>query len=133
MKTPSPKTFRKASPLLIDHDTIMKNKMNLHFIGKEFECLERLEDFINYQYEPKSNKRLGKRNIYYNQTLENNKKKELTGELFVIRPPHELNIGSMEHEPSELRRVYEIGVQTMEERINELKKYLYHICEKAAF
>ena len=26
MKTPSPKTFRKASPLLIDHDTIMKNK-----------------------------------------------------------------------------------------------------------
>ena len=26
MKTPSPKTYRKASPLLIDHDTIMKNK-----------------------------------------------------------------------------------------------------------
>ena len=39
--------------------------MNLHFIGKEFERLERLEDFINYQYEPKSNKRLGKRNIYF--------------------------------------------------------------------
>ena len=39
--------------------------MNLHFIGKEFSRLERLEDFINYQYEPKSNKRLGKRNIYF--------------------------------------------------------------------
>ena len=39
--------------------------MNLHFIGKEFERLERLEDFINYQYEPKSNKRFGKRNIYF--------------------------------------------------------------------
>ena len=39
--------------------------MNLHFIGKEFDRLERLEDFINFQYEPKSNKRLGKRNIYF--------------------------------------------------------------------
>ena len=39
--------------------------MNLHFIGKEFDRLERLEDFINYQYEPKSNNRLGKRNIYF--------------------------------------------------------------------
>ena len=26
MKTPSPKTFRKSSPLLLDHDTIIKNK-----------------------------------------------------------------------------------------------------------
>ena len=26
MKTPSPKTFRKTSPLLIDHDTIIRNK-----------------------------------------------------------------------------------------------------------
>ena len=39
--------------------------MNLHFIGKEFERLGKLEDIINYQYEPKSNKRLGKRNIYF--------------------------------------------------------------------
>ena len=39
--------------------------MNLHFIGKEFVRLEKLEDIINYQYEPKSNKRFGKRNIYF--------------------------------------------------------------------
>ena len=39
--------------------------MNLNFIGKEFDRLEKLEDFINYEYEPKSNKRVGKRNIYY--------------------------------------------------------------------
>ena len=39
--------------------------MNLHFIGKEFDRLGKLEDIINYQYEPKSNKRLGKRNIYF--------------------------------------------------------------------
>ena len=39
--------------------------MNLHYIAKEFERLEKLEDIINYQYEPKSNKRFGKRNIYF--------------------------------------------------------------------
>ena len=39
--------------------------MNLHFIGKEFERLEKLEDIINFQYEPKSNKRFGKRDIYF--------------------------------------------------------------------
>ena len=39
--------------------------MNIHFIGKEFENLACLEDYINYEYEPKSNKRLGKRNIYF--------------------------------------------------------------------
>ena len=39
--------------------------MNLNFIGKEFDRLADLEDFINYEYEPKSNKKVGKRNIYY--------------------------------------------------------------------
>ena len=39
--------------------------MNINFIGKEFDRLGHLEDFINYEYEPKSNKRLGKRNIYF--------------------------------------------------------------------
>ena len=39
--------------------------MNLNFVGKEFDRLARLEDFINYEYEPKSNKRAGKRNIYF--------------------------------------------------------------------
>jgi hypothetical protein len=39
--------------------------MNIHFIGKEFENLACLEDFINYEYEPKSNLKYGKRNIYY--------------------------------------------------------------------
>ena len=39
--------------------------MNLNFISKEFERLSRIEDYINYEYEPKSNKRFGKRNIYF--------------------------------------------------------------------
>ena len=39
--------------------------MNINFIGKEFERLAQLEDFINYEYEPKSNMKFGKRNIYF--------------------------------------------------------------------
>ena len=39
--------------------------MNLNFIGKEFDRLAELEDFINFEYEPKSNKQVGKRNIYF--------------------------------------------------------------------
>ena len=39
--------------------------MNINFIGREFERLAQLEDFINYEYEPKSNMKYGKRNIYF--------------------------------------------------------------------
>ena len=39
--------------------------MNINFIGKEFEKLAVLEDCINYEYEPKSNLKFGKRNIYF--------------------------------------------------------------------
>ena len=50
--------------------------------------------------------------------------KEESGELFVIRPPKALEIGSMEHNPDELRRVYNIGRETMQARVDDLKKYL---------
>ena len=39
--------------------------MNINFIGKEFERLAKLEDCINYEYEPKTNLKYGKRNIYF--------------------------------------------------------------------
>ena len=39
--------------------------MNINFIGKEFERLAKLEECINYEYEPKSNLKFGKRNIYF--------------------------------------------------------------------
>ncbi|MCR5770683.1 MAG: patatin family protein [Butyrivibrio sp.] len=64
------------------------------------------------------------RHIHYNKTTEYIRHKELKGELFVIRPPRPLEIGGMEHNPDELRRVYEIGIHTMEENVEALKKYL---------
>ena len=64
------------------------------------------------------------RHIHYNKTIEYIREKELKGDLFVIRPPKALEIGSMEHNPDELRRVYEIGIKTMESKLEDLKKYL---------
>ena len=39
--------------------------MNLIFIDREFKRLETLEEYIDYEYEPKSKLKMGKRNIYY--------------------------------------------------------------------
>lgn len=64
------------------------------------------------------------RHIEYNKTTRYIRNKEESGELFVIRPPKALEIGSMEHNPDELRRVYNIGRETMQARVEDLKKYL---------
>lgn len=67
------------------------------------------------------------RHIRYNNTIDYIREKELKGELFVIRPPKALEIGGMEHDPDELRRVYDIGVGTMESKLEALKEYLKSI------
>ena len=39
--------------------------MNLNFINQEFNRLSRIEDYITFEFEPKSNLKIGKRNIKY--------------------------------------------------------------------
>jgi hypothetical protein len=39
--------------------------MNLNLINKEFNRLSRIDDYITFEFEPKSNLKIGKRNIYY--------------------------------------------------------------------
>ena len=41
--------------------------MNINFIGKEFEKLEKADNYINYEFEPKTNIKYGKRNIYFDE------------------------------------------------------------------
>ena len=45
----------------------------------------------------------------YNEPLEHVAMLEQTGQAFVIRPPIPLEIGSMERDPAQLRRVYDTG------------------------
>lgn len=60
----------------------------------------------------------------YNKTTEYIKEREKAGNAFVIRPPENLNIGAVEHNPNELKRVYEIGRKTGEEKLEAMKEFL---------
>lgn len=82
---------------------------------------------VRYKEYPDFVSSVRNRHIRYNKTIDYIREKELKGELFVIRPPKALEIGGMEHNPDELRRVYEIGIKTMESKLEALKEYLKEI------
>ncbi|MCR5686086.1 MAG: patatin family protein [Lachnospiraceae bacterium] len=79
---------------------------------------------LKYSKYPELIKAVAQRHIKYNAATTYIRKKELIGDLFVIRPPEKLGIGSVERDPGEVKRVYEIGRRVMETRIGELKAYL---------
>lgn len=73
---------------------------------------------------PKVYQRLLHRHDEYNATLRFIKEEVNRGKAFVIQPPESLNIGSMEHDPNELKRVYQIGRRTAENQLEKLREYL---------
>lgn len=74
--------------------------------------------------EPAILEKLSARHVSYNERTALIRQQEEEGKLFVIRPKHPLNIGSMSHDPLKKQEVYRHGVEVMEERIEDLKKYL---------
>lgn len=52
------------------------------------------------------------------------RKKEVQGKMLVIRPPYLLEIDTMEKDPQELRRVYQIGVKEAKKNLQAIKTYL---------
>ena len=64
------------------------------------------------------------RHLRYNENLDYIKLQELSGEAFVIRPPEALEIGSIEKDPEELERVYQIGRDTGYRYLEQVKNYL---------
>ena len=44
--------------------------------------------------------------------------------MLVIRPPYPLEIGTMEKDTQELRRVYQIGVKEAKKNLQAIKTYL---------
>ncbi len=82
-----------------------------------------LARIIFHQY-PKMVQAIADRHIRYNVTTYNIRKAELAGELFVIRPPRALNIGSVEKDPEKLERVYRIGRRTAQKQLDALRSYL---------
>ena len=56
----------------------------------------------------------------YNETLEYISVLEQSGKDYVIRPPIPLEIGSMERDPAQLRRVYETGRAVAEIQVDKI-------------
>lgn len=73
---------------------------------------------------PKLIKAMEVRHIRYNKQTAYVHAQELAGDAFVIRPPYPLGISRTEHDPAELRRVYDLGRAEMESRLRELKEFL---------
>jgi predicted patatin/cPLA2 family phospholipase len=60
----------------------------------------------------------------YNETLDYIESKSRKGEVFVVRPPKDLNIGKTEKDPAELERVYRIGRKTAEDQLGDIRSFL---------
>ena len=77
-----------------------------------------------YRKFPKLVKSMITRHEQYNETLDYIAQREAAGELLVIRPQEKLPISRTEKDPQILRKVYEIGRKTAEDRILEMQKFL---------
>lgn len=69
-------------------------------------------------------KTMENRHNEYNETMDYILKKEARGDVFVIRPEAELEIGRIEHNPEVLQRVYDKGRAVAEKNLEQLKTFL---------
>ena len=60
----------------------------------------------------------------YNEALSYIAMQEASGKDYVIRPPIPLEIGAMERDPAQLRRVYETGRAVAENQIDKIAAFL---------
>lgn len=73
---------------------------------------------------PKLVKALERRPEVYNKQIEYIRSEEKKGNTFVIAPEEKLPIGHIEHNPDNLRAVYNLGRAVAEKRLAELKAFL---------
>ena len=64
------------------------------------------------------------RHIRYNRQMDRINKRELSGEVIVVRPPDALGISRTEKDPAELERVYQIGRATALGRLESIREFL---------
>ena len=69
-------------------------------------------------------KTMEERHMMYNRELDYVKEAERKGDTLVIRPHEALPIGHVSHNPSEMKRVYDMGRHAGEERISEIELFL---------
>ena len=90
---------------------------------KEKSFIQPIVDALLHKY-PQVLKDLKTRYKDYNKTLEHIYKLQKEDKLFVIQPPAPLKIGTIEKDPHQMKKVYEIGVCEGEHQLAALQTYL---------
>lgn len=72
---------------------------------------------------PKLIEAMDRRHLMYNRQLEYVREAERKGRCLVIRPDSKLPIGHISHNPEEMKRVYDIGRELGERKLNEIKDF----------
>ena len=67
---------------------------------------------------------LDKRHLMYNRQLEYVRQAEREGRCLVIRPNDRIPIGHISHNPEEMQRVYNIGVETGKKYLADIRQFL---------
>ena len=86
--------------------------------------MKELPAHLAYRKYPEFMKKLKERHENYNESIENLKKLEAEGKVFVIRPSAPIEIGRMEKDPDKLQAVHDLGRRDAEESFPKLREYL---------
>lgn len=73
---------------------------------------------------PRAVETFAMRHEVYNETMAYINEKEEKGEIFVIRPEATLEIGRIEHDPDNLRRIYNVGREVGEKQLKGALEFL---------
>ena len=79
---------------------------------------------ITLRQMPRILKAIRNRHVVYNETTAYIRQQERAGQVFVIRPPEELEISRVEHDPERILAVYRIGVETARAALPALRAFL---------
>ena len=78
---------------------------------------------LNRKY-PKIAEVMAVRHLRYNHQAAEVEKDARRGKAYIIRPAESLNIGKIEKNPDELRRVYDIGRQTALQQLDAIREFI---------
>ena len=73
---------------------------------------------------PKVVEKLADRHVRYNQDVAYAHSRERDGAALVICPEETLNIGRVEHDPTKMRAVYELGRKAGEQRLKDIVAFV---------
>lgn len=60
----------------------------------------------------------------YNACLDQIAQEERAGRIFVVKPPFALKIGTLEKNPDQIKRVYQLGRKEMQKQLSKLEQFL---------